>query len=187
VGAVKVVAVLGGTVGGIGAILAYAPPHQASAPLTPSPAPSSTPTTAQPSPAESATPTPSEAPTTPTTSAAPATPKASPIKSKTSAPKKIEIPKAPVNGTFTGEVVTTQYGPVEVQIDVIAGKIVNARALQLPSNPPNDPQFNAKVAKYLVQETVKVSLDNFQGVGGASITSQGWYDSLYSAVARAGL
>jgi uncharacterized protein with FMN-binding domain len=181
VGAIKISAAVIGTAGGVVAVLAYAPPQHNATLSSPSqsPIPSETPSQSN-SPTDTPTPTPS-ATTSPTK-----TPVA--IKSQPNRPKKsISTPKQPVNGTFTGAVSETPYGNVQVQIDVVNGTIVGARAVQLPSNPPNQPDFNSKVAQYLVTETIKSSLDNFHGVGGASTTSQGWYDSLYSAVSRAGL
>ena len=93
---------------------------------------------------------------------------------------------AAIDGTFTGAVSITQYGPVQVQIDIVAGKIVAARALQLPSATQKDIELNKLAVPYLIQETIKANSSNIQGVGGASYTSQGWYDSLVSALAQAG-
>ena len=101
--------------------------------------------------------------------------------------KTIAVPKAPINGTFTGLAAQTQYGPVQVQIDIVASKIVAARAIQLPSGTAKDIELNKLAVPYLIQETVKASSADIQGVGGATYTSQGWYDSLVSALARAGL
>jgi len=174
-GAVKIVAVVAGTVGGVGAILAYAPPHQGvSSGVVATP----TPIEAVPTPSETPTPTPT--PTTPAT--------VSPTKiAKPRPAKTIAVPKAPINGTFTGVAAQTQYGPVQVQIDIVASKIVAARAIQLPSGTAKDVELNKLAVPYLIQETVKASSSDIQGVGGATYTSQGWYDSLVSALARAGL
>lgn len=175
-GAIKVVGVVAGTIGGVGAILAYAPPHQSSG--VPATNPSPMETSAAPSPSDSASETPT--PTTPVS--------AKPTKIARPSPKQtIAVPKAPINGTFTGVAAKTDYGPVQVQIDVVAGKIVAARALQLPSGTPKDQELNALAVPYLIQETIKASSSNIQGVGGATYTSQGWYDSLVSALARAGM
>ena len=183
-GAIKVVGVVAGTVGGIGAILAYAPPHQSTGVPVANPSPMET--SAVPTPSQSASETPLPAasetptPTTPTS--------AKPTRIAHPSPKKsITEPKAPINGTFTGVAAKTDYGPVQVQIDVVNGKIVAARALQLPSGTPKDKELNALAVPYLIQETVKESSSNIQGVGGATYTSQGWYDSLVSALARAGM
>ncbi|MEI6120298.1 MAG: FMN-binding protein [Actinomycetes bacterium] len=180
-GAVKIVAVVAGTVGGVGAILAYAPPHQGGGGITvpPTSSPTSSPTQSSPA-TQSPTPSSTPTPTTPT--------KVAPTKIAKPVPRKtIPVPKVPVNGTFTGDSITTQYGPVQVQIDIVAGKIIAARALQLPSATAKDAELNKLAVPYLIQETVKASSADIQGVGGATYTSQGWYDSLVSALARAGL
>ena len=93
---------------------------------------------------------------------------------------------AAIDGTFTGAVSNTQFGPVQVQIDIVAGKIIAARALQLPSATQKDIELNKLAVPYLIQETIKANGADIQGVGGASYTSQGWYESLVSALAQAG-
>jgi uncharacterized protein with FMN-binding domain len=76
---------------------------------------------------------------------------------------------------------------VQVQIDVKDSKIVAARALQLPAGTSRDQEINAQAIPILIQETVSASSSDIQGVSGASYTSQGWYDSLVSAISNAGL
>jgi uncharacterized protein with FMN-binding domain len=179
VGKAKVVTALVGTIGGVGAILAYAPPHQSGSGALISPTNSPTPI---------GSPTPSESPAPTQTSPASPTESARPTKIAKPLPKRsIKTIKEPVSGTFTGDVIQTTYGPVQVQIDISNGKIVAARALQLPSNTANDKRLNEIAVPFLIQETIKVSSADIQGVGGATFTSQGWYDSLVSALAQAGL
>jgi uncharacterized protein with FMN-binding domain len=95
--------------------------------------------------------------------------------------------KAGATGTFTGNSVQTVYGPVQVQITVNNGKITNAVALVYPTSNFRDQQINQQAIPYLIQETLAAQSANIQGVGGASYTSQGWYDSLVSALAKAGM
>ena len=100
----------------------------------------------------------------------------------TAAPK-----PAGVSGTFTGASANTVYGPVQVQITVSNGKITNAVALTYPTGSFRDQQINQQAIPYLIQETLAAQSANIQGVGGASYTSQGWVDSLQSALNKAGL
>jgi uncharacterized protein with FMN-binding domain len=95
--------------------------------------------------------------------------------------------KAGVTGTFTGAAAQTFYGPVQVQITVNNGKIVDATALVYPTESFRDQQINKQAIPYLIQETLAAQSANIQGVGGASYTSQGWYESLGSALAKAGI
>ena len=92
-----------------------------------------------------------------------------------------------VSGTFTGAAGNTRYGPVQVQITVVNGKITNAVALTYPTESFRDQQINQQAIPYLIQETLAAQSANIQGVGGASYTSQGWADSLQSALTKAGL
>ena len=92
-----------------------------------------------------------------------------------------------VSGTFTGAAGNTRYGPVQVQITVVNNKITNAIALTYPTGSFRDQQINQQAIPYLIQETLAAQSANIQGVGGASYTSQGWVDSLQSALTKAGL
>jgi uncharacterized protein with FMN-binding domain len=193
--AVKSTLIVVGTAGGLGAVLAYSPPHHSlnlggmgggtSGGIS---VPTATPSTAQ-TPATSATPAPAETsaaptPTTSTTSSAPTTTTPTPAKksSKPSAPK-----QKLVNGIFDGATSSTVYGPVQVQITVKNSKIVAAKALQLPTGTSVDDQIDAQAVPLLISETIAAQSANISGVSGASYTSQGWYDSLVSAVNKAGL
>jgi uncharacterized protein with FMN-binding domain len=87
--------------------------------------------------------------------------------------------------SFTGSVANTRYGPVQVKIVVKNGKIVDAQAVQAPSG-SND-RYTQKAVPVLRQQTIAAQSANVQGVSGASFTSYGWYESLASAIAQAGL
>ena len=67
------------------------------------------------------------------------------------------------------------------------GKITAAKGLQYPNNDFRSQSISKQAIPFLVQETIAASSSNIQGVGGASYTSQGWYDSLVSALAQAGM
>jgi uncharacterized protein with FMN-binding domain len=94
----------------------------------------------------------------------------------------------PTNGapeTFTGDPVTMRYGIVQVKITVQGGKIVDAQAVQAPTG-SND-RYTQKAVPRLREQTIAAQSANIQGVSGASFTSYGWYTSLASAIAKAGL
>ena len=150
--------IAGGTVGGLGAVLMITPPNLSKTTLI---------AIDTPVPAPSATPTKSGASST----AAP-----------TVAPAK---PVGGVTGSFTGSVANTRYGPVQVKITVENGKIVDAQAVQAPSG-SND-RYTQKAVPVLRQQTIAIQSANVQGVSGASFTSYGWYQSLASAISKAGL
>jgi len=95
---------------------------------------------------------------------------------------------APTNAapeTFTGDAVTMRYGIVQVKITVQGGKIIDAQAVQAPTG-SND-RYTQKAVPVLREQTIAAQSANIQGVSGASFTSYGWYTSLASAIAKAGL
>ncbi|CAN2171643.1 hypothetical protein MCEMRE20_00069 [Candidatus Nanopelagicaceae bacterium] len=182
-----------GTVGGLGAVLAITPPTftstESSSMALPGaavdPVAASTPAATQ-----------SAAPTKSATAAAPAkatpsksaatnnsqsqTPAATPTKAATVAPVK----KA-ASGTFTGDSVDVRYGYVQVKITVENGKITDAQAVQAPSG-RND-RWTQMAVPILRQQTLQAQSANISGASGASFTSYGWYTSLVSALAKAGM
>jgi uncharacterized protein with FMN-binding domain len=90
-----------------------------------------------------------------------------------------------INGTFTGPSVFVNYGNVQVKITVVNGRITDAVAVVAPSG-RNDRYTNMAVP-VLKQQTLKAQSANIQGASGASYTSYGWYTSLQGALAQAGL
>jgi len=112
--------------------------------------------------------------------------KTAPIAVGTAAPTVAPAkPVGGVTGSFTGSVANTRYGPVQVKITVENGKIVDAQAVQAPSG-SND-RYTQKAVPVLRQQTIAIQSANVQGVSGASFTSYGWYQSLASAISKAGL
>lgn len=192
--------IAGGTVGGLGAVLSITPPQFGSAAggtlggktLGGGTTTTTTTTTAAPAPAptDTAAATPAPAATKKATTKK-ATTKKSTSKATTAATTapaaSTPAAKAAVSGTFTGSTQQTRFGPVQVQVTISNGKITAAKALQYPNNDFRSQQISQQAIPYLVQETLAANSANIQGVGGASYTSQGWYDSLVSALAKAGM
>jgi hypothetical protein len=182
-----------GTVGGLGAVLAVTPPQFTSTQSSPIALPGATVDTAVPSAAASAdqsataTQTTSPAPsksTKPTKSAsttAAQTPVESPAPAKTTAAPATKA----ASGTFTGDSVDVRYGYVQVKITVENGKITDAQAVQAPSG-RND-RWTQMAVPILRQQTLQAQSAQISGASGASFTSYGWYTSLVSALAKAGM
>jgi uncharacterized protein with FMN-binding domain len=72
-----------------------------------------------------------------------------------------------------------------VKITVENGKITDAQAVQAPSG-KND-RWTQKSVPVLRERTLAAQSANISGVSGASYTSYGWYTSLVSALAKAGM
>ena len=94
-------------------------------------------------------------------------------------------PSGATNGSFTGDPITMRYGIVQVKITVQNGKITDAQAVKAPTG-SND-RYTQMAVPRLREQTITAQSANIQGVSGASFTSYGWYTSLVSAIAKAGL
>ena len=89
--------------------------------------------------------------------------------------------------TYDGAVVNTRYGNVQVQITVANGKITAARVLQVPWSDHRDQQINSAAVPILNQESVASQNANIDMVSGATYTSDGYIQSLQSAIDQAHL
>lgn len=195
-----------GTVGGLGAVLAITPPTFTSTDSSSMALPGAGAASAGTTPAATPAATKSAAPTaTATKSAAPAATKSSTkssaatksgavstSQSQTPAAAASQTPSATaapatkaVTGTFTGDVVNVRYGNVQVKITVENGKITDAQAVQAPSG-RND-RWTQMAVPILRQQTLQAQSAHINGASGASFTSYGWYTSLVSALAKAGM
>lgn len=89
------------------------------------------------------------------------------------------------NGTYTGDSAGTRYGPVQVQITVSGGRIATVDVLDYPSDNPRDRQINQRALPMLVTETTSAQSAQIDMVSGATYTSEGYLQSLQSAIDQA--
>jgi uncharacterized protein with FMN-binding domain len=94
---------------------------------------------------------------------------------------------AAVKKTVTGTVAQTQWGPVQVQITVQGKKILSATVLQIPSGNPRDQEINSYAVPILNQEASAASSAQIDTVSGATVTSDGYIQSLQAAIDTAHL
>ena len=108
--------------------------------------------------------------------------------SPTRSPSAASKPSQPTPAaTFTGGVASTQWGPVQVQITVQDHKITRARAVQYPQGASNDAQINGYALPILDREVVQKQSAAIDAVSGATVTSDGYLQSLQSAIDAAHL
>ena len=193
--------IAGGTVGGLGAVLAITPPQLSSTSSLSLGGGTTLPGTSGGATSGGAT-TKATPAATKTTAAKPAATKssrpaatqsatASPAATKTASPtpSATHTTAAPatnsVSGTFTGDPINVGYGIVQVKITVNNGKITDAQAVQAPTG-RND-RYTQMAVPQLRQKTLAAQSSQITGVSGASYTSFGWYKSLVSALSKAGL
>jgi uncharacterized protein with FMN-binding domain len=89
--------------------------------------------------------------------------------------------------TYTGDSASTRWGPVQVEITVAAGSITDVQVIDYPSGNGKDQQINARALPRLVQETLDAQSADIDMVSGATVTSEGYLESLQSALDQAGL
>jgi uncharacterized protein with FMN-binding domain len=89
--------------------------------------------------------------------------------------------------TFVGAAITTQYGVVQVKVSVAGGKIANVSFVQLTAFDGHSQDINSQAAPILLQETLAAQSAHIDTVSGASYTTDGYVQSLQSALDRAGI
>jgi uncharacterized protein with FMN-binding domain len=81
----------------------------------------------------------------------------------------------------------TRFGNVQVEITVQGGRIVKADVLQVPWNDHRDQEINSSAVPVLNSEVVQAQSATIDMVSGATFTSQGYIQSLQSAIDQAHL
>jgi uncharacterized protein with FMN-binding domain len=89
--------------------------------------------------------------------------------------------------SYTGSVAETRWGPVEVKITVTGKKITAVDVLQYPDGNQRDAEINSYALPTLVQETIAAQGAQIDMVSGATVTSDGYLQSLQSALDEAGI
>jgi len=90
-------------------------------------------------------------------------------------------------GTFTGDAVDTRWGPVQVRVTVQNGKVTAADVVQVPNGNHRDEEINAYAVPVLNQEVLDAQSAGIDTVSGATVTSDGYVQSLQSALDAAHL
>jgi len=132
-------------------------------------------TNSQPTPSASPSPSQSQAPSqSPSPSQTPTPPPA-----PSSAPSKT----GSKSQTITGPVISTRWGPVQVEIVVENGQIVDATGLQYPSGDRRSSYISQQAIPMLIDLTLQAqSADGIPRIGGATYTTNGWKSSLAAAL-----
>ena len=89
--------------------------------------------------------------------------------------------------TYTGDAASTRYGDVQVQITVADGKVTASTVTEVPWNDHKDQEINSYAVPILNEEAVSAQSASIDMVSGATFTSQGYAESLQSALDQAGL
>jgi len=88
---------------------------------------------------------------------------------------------------YTGDAVQTRWGVVQVKITVANGKITDSQALQYPNDNGHSQGINDYALPILQSEVVAAQSAQIDAVSGATVTSDGYVQSLQSALDAAHL
>ncbi|MGV9346792.1 FMN-binding protein [Streptomyces spiralis] len=89
--------------------------------------------------------------------------------------------------TVTGETAQTRWGPVQVRITLKNGRITDVTAVAYPTDNPRDQEINSYALPELRREALAAQSADIDSVSGATYTSDGYRQSLQSALDSAGL
>jgi uncharacterized protein with FMN-binding domain len=89
--------------------------------------------------------------------------------------------------SVTGQVVQTQWGPVQVRLTIAGGSITKVTVLQYPHGNSRDLELANYSLPVLIRETIANQSAHIDMVSGATYTSSGYIQSLQSALDRAHL
>lgn len=89
------------------------------------------------------------------------------------------------DGQYTGSEVDVFYGYVQVKAVVQNGKIADVQFLEFPQDRRTSQRINAVAVPYLQQEAVQAQTANVDVITGATLTSEGFIQSLRDALATA--
>lgn len=88
----------------------------------------------------------------------------------------------PATVQVNGAPADTQYGPVQVRITLRGGHIVSAEAIDYPQGGGRDQEINSYAIPQLNDEAVQADSSQIDTVSGATYTSDGYRQSLQSAL-----
>lgn len=94
--------------------------------------------------------------------------------------------QAAATRVIDGSVASTAYGPMQVQISVTGGRITKAAVLQQTDVGSYSSQLDSVAVPQLTNETLAAQSAKIDAVSGASYTSQGYVQSLQSALDQPG-
>lgn len=81
-----------------------------------------------------------------------------------------------------GSVAQTRWGPVQVQVTIAGGRITDVQALTYPSGNGHDTAINTYALPQLRQEVLAAQSAKIDAVSGATVTSDGYRESLQAAL-----
>jgi uncharacterized protein with FMN-binding domain len=94
-------------------------------------------------------------------------------------------PSATGTRTVTGDVVPNRYGDVQVAVVLNGSQIVDVKPLQMPFDRARSQDISTQAAPLLHDEVLQAQSAQIDTIGGATYTSDGYAQSLQSALDKA--
>lgn len=88
---------------------------------------------------------------------------------------------------YVGSAIRTRYGIVQVAVSAAGAHIASVSFVQLTAFDNRSQDINSQAAPILLQETLQAQSAHIDTVSGASYTSDGYVQSLQSALDQAGV
>jgi uncharacterized protein with FMN-binding domain len=89
------------------------------------------------------------------------------------------------DGTYIGIPADAFYGLIQIKAVITGGKITDVIFLQYPNDRPNSIRINTQAMPFLKSEAIQIQDYNVDTVSGASDSTQGFRDSMESALNQA--
>jgi uncharacterized protein with FMN-binding domain len=87
--------------------------------------------------------------------------------------------------TVTGDVVPNRYGDVQVAVVLNGTRIIDVKAIQMPTDRPRSQDISNQAAPLLHDEVLQAQSAQIDTIGGATYTSDSYAQSLQSALDKA--
>lgn len=122
-----------------------------------------------------------------TPSSTTATTPAAPSPSSAASAPAASAPRAAASGTFSGDTVQTPFGNMQVALVVSSGKVTDVKVLQRTDQGQRSVQISDYADPMLRTEVLQAQSANVQMISGATYTSDGYLQSVQSALDKAGI
>jgi uncharacterized protein with FMN-binding domain len=123
---------------------------------------------------------------TDTATAPSAAPSAESSTGATTTPTTAPTPASTATKTVNGDAVQTRFGPVQVAVTFSGTRITKLNVLQVPQESGRDMEITSYSVPVLTQEVMSSQSANVDTVGGATYTSEGYLQSVQSAIDKLG-
>jgi uncharacterized protein with FMN-binding domain len=106
-----------------------------------------------------------------------------PAAAATATPTPTPVPtNKPANGSFTGAVIPTRFGDVQVRVVIASGRVTDVSALQMPTDRARSAEITQYVTPVLHDEVIQAQSAHIDVISGATFTSEAYAESVNDAL-----